>query len=249
MKLPTEVRDSLYLTWALATEDLPEPPRPLRYQTHLWEERRFTFVSVVLSRQEGLAVPVLPFLTLSHPQLNLLTYVLDGAGEPAVLLRQILVPGWLAPGMRLLTGLPVRSAGFDLPRPSPAETDGEAWRWWVRGEGELAVSARPGGPRIGEGPRFPSWEALVRSLRSRSAIYVEGPGGLRRLNLIAEAGQAVPLVAEVEEAGLLEGLLPLAGGDPWPPLYAAWLDPQVSVAFQVGPELQPALPRGVPAPG
>lgn len=248
MKLRTVVRDSLYLTWALPTGSLPELPRPLRYQSHLWQGCPYSFASLVLSRQEGVRLPALPFLRLSHPQLNLFVHVFDLAREPAVYLHQVLAPGWMAPGMRILTGLPVSGAAFEVPGPvDPACQAG--WRWRVRGEGELVVTARLGPPRLGEGPQFSSWERLVQTLRERTATYALGPSGLRRLGLAASAGPAVPLAAEVEEGELLEALLPLVGGERWPPLYAAWLDSEVSVILQLGEEREPALPSRVPAPG
>lgn len=249
MKLRTEVRDSLFLTWALPAGLLPAPPRPLRPEVHTAEGEPFVFASVVISRQQGLQVPVLPFLSLSYPQLHLFVYVLDGDGRPAVYLQQVLVPVWMGAGMRLVTGLPVAAASFQIPSPSE-NPEQETWHWRVRAEGELAVSARRGGPRIGEGPRFPSWEAMVRSLRERTTTYARaGENGLRRLDLTVRASDPWPLQAEVEESTLLSQLLPLAADAPWPPLYSAWLDPELPILLSLAPEPEVSLGRQVPAPG
>lgn len=247
MKLRTEVRDSLFLTWALPAGSLPEPPRPLRHDIRTWEGDPYVFASVVVSRQHGLKVPVLPLFSLSYPQFHLFVYVFDGDDQPAVYLQQVLVPVWLGAGMRLVTGLPVGAASFDVPRPSE-EPDEESWHWRVRAEGELTLTARRGGPRIGEGPRFPSWESMVRSLRDRTTTYTWTGDGLRKLELSVRAGTAWPLVAEVEESTLLSRLLPLADEAPWPPLYSAWLDPALPLVMALAPDREVVLPR-VPAPG
>jgi hypothetical protein len=250
MKLRTIVRDSLYLTWALPASQVPPPPRPLRVQTHLWQGEPYVFVSVVLSRQQGLRLPGIPFLGLSYPQLNLFVHVLDSSGEPAVLVEKILAPVWLAAGMRLVTGLPVAAASFAVPSPSE-NPEQEAWEWRVRGEGDLAVTARRGAPRLGEGPRFASWEAMVHALRDRTATYAPTGEGLRRIDIAVSEKPAWPLAAEVEEISLVERLLPLRDRSPWPPLYAAWLDPELPIllALALAGEPELALPRRVPAPG
>lgn len=248
MKLRTRVRDSLFLTWALPAGALPEPPEPLRAEIRTWEGDPYVFASVVLSRQESLRVPAVPLLSLSYSQFNLFLYVLDGEDQPAAYLRHVLVPTWLGAGMRLLTGLPVGAANFDVPNPSE-QPDAAAWTWRVRAEGELVVHARRGGPRIGPGPRFPSWDSLVRALRERSTTYVQGAQGLHRLDLTVNPRPAWPLVAELEEATLLERLLPLTDGGAWPAPYAAWLDPELPVQLALAPEREVAMAPQVAAPG
>ena len=163
MKLRTEVRDSLFLTWALPAGLLPAPPRPLRPEVHTAEGEPFVFASVVISRQQGLQVPVLPFLSLSYPQLHLFVYVLDGDGRPAVYLQQVLVPVWMGAGMRLVTGLPAAAASFQIPSPSE-NPEQETWHWRVRAE------AAPPAPCC-RAPRPRSRCRAARTPRGRSCRH------------------------------------------------------------------------------
>lgn len=252
MKLRTLVRDSLYLTWAFPTAGLTPPPAPLRYERHRVEGEDHTFVSVVISRQEKLKVPGLPLVKLSYCQLNLFTYVLDADRRPAVLVSHALMPPWLAPAARMVTGYPISSADFDCPRPSedPAAT---SWRWSVSGEGRLTLTAERAAPRIGPGPRFTSWEVTVDTLRERPRVYAQGTGELRSLRLEVETKPVWPLSVDLEDVSLLTGLLPLEGDD-LPLLYTAWLDAEVPMVLDLGYEAEEeeeeemVLPR-VPAPG
>lgn len=252
MKLRTLVRDSLYLTWAFPTAGLTPPPAPLRYERHRVEGEDHTFVSVVISRQERLKVPGVPLIKLSYCQLNLFAYVLDADREPAVLVSHVLMPLWLAPAARIFTGYPISAADFDCPRPSEDPAAG-AWRWRVAGRGELVLTAERAAPRIGPGPRFPSWEVAVETLRERPAVYSKTSGGLRGLRLEVETKPVWPLSVDLRDASLISGLLPLEG-DEWPPLYTAWLDAEVPMVLDLGYEAEEeedeemVLPR-VPAPG
>lgn len=253
MKLRTLVRDSLYLTWAFPTAGLVPPPDPLRYERHRVDGEDHTFVSAVISHQEKLKVPGLPLVKLSYCQLNLFTYVLDGDRQPAALVNHVLMPLWLAPGARLLTGYPVSAADFDCPKPSRDPDAGE-WRWQVSGDGELALTAERTAPHIGPGPSFTSWDVTVETLRERSTVFARGPGGgLRSLRLEVEPKPVWPLSVDLQDVSLLTELLPTENGD-WPPLYTAWLDAEVPMVLDLGYETEAeededvVLPR-VPAPG
>lgn len=252
MKLRTLARDSLYLTWAFPTAGLTPPPAPLRYERHRVQGEDHTFVSVVISRQERLKIPGLPLIKLFYHQLNLFTYVLDADREPAVLVRHALMPLWLAPAARMITGYPISAADFECPRPS-ADPEVGSWGWRVAGEGELSLTAERAAPRIGPGPRFASWDATVAALRERPAVYAQGSGGLRGLRLDVETKPVWPLSVDLEDVSLLSQLLALED-DPWPPLYTAWLDAEVPMVLDLGLETEGeedeelVLPR-VPAPG
>lgn len=242
MKLRTLVRDGLYLNWALPAEALPPPPPPLVYEVHADGGRDWVFASVLLFRQEGLHLPALPLLRLSHPQANLRLYILDGDGVPSVLFRRMLVPAWVSPAARLLGRQPARSARFDFPRPSD-HPDADEWRWRVHAGATLSVTARRGAPGTGAGPRLGSWEATVRYFRDRRRGYAEVGTRLRRIDTEHPPVTVWPLVAEVDDASLLERALPLAGARdedggagprPWPPLHSVWLCPEIPFVFELG---------------
>jgi hypothetical protein len=252
MKLRTLVRDGLYLNWALPAEALLPPPPPLVYERHAEGGREWVFASVLLFRQEGLHLPALPVIRLSHPQANLRLHILDGDRMPSVLFRRMLVPAWVTPAARLFGRQPARPARFDYPRPSDDPAAGE-WRWRVRAGATLEVTARRGAPMLGTGPRLGSWEATVRYFRDRRRGYAEVGRRLRRIDTEHPPVAVWPLTAEVTDASLLEHALPLAGGReggggagplPWPPLHSAWLCPEIPFVFELGTAARVELGTG-----
>lgn len=244
MKLSTKVRDSLYLTWAVPAGALPELPRPLTYQVHKNGGHDLCLVSVVVSRQDKLRVPLFP-VRLSYCQLNLFTYVLDGDRRPGVFLCRAMTPSWIAPGARLVTGLPMVGAAFECPEPS-RDPEGGPWTWRIEGEGLLELTAERSAPKLGPGPPFPSWDALVESLRERARVWGVGIGGLHQARIEVEASAVWPLSVDVTDLSLLERWLELPEG--WPPLFAAWLDAELPMVLELGEEPAVAL-QGVPAAG
>lgn len=248
MKLRTLVRDALYLNWALPAEALPPPPPPLVYELHSDGDRDCVFASVLLFRQEGLRLPLLPAVRFSHPQANLRLYILDGDRVPSVLFRRMLVPAWVSPAARLLGRQPARPARFDFPRPSE-EPEAESWRWEVRAGATLSVTARRAAPGVGDGPRLGSWEATVRYFRDRRRGYAEVGTRLRRIDTEHPPAPVWPLSAEVTDSSLLEQALPLDGGDgagpgAWPPLHSVWLCPEIPFVFELGTAAQIELGTG-----
>lgn len=264
MILESRVRDCLYLNWAVPVAALPEPPFPLRYQSHSWQGEDYAFVSALLFQQAGLHLSNLPLLRLSHPQCNLRLAVLDGEGVPSVLFRQMLLPGWMAPGVRLVTRQPAAGAQLDFPRPSREPGEGE-WRWRVssrRRGAALEVTARLASPAksggagglTGVGPCLGSWEETVEYFLERPRGYGEEDGTLHRIEATHPARQEVavwPLRAEVTEAELLPALVPLAplagqNGGGWPPLHSCWLCPEIPFVFEMAAEPRPVAPPVVP---
>jgi hypothetical protein len=249
MLLRTIVRDCLYLNWALPADALPAAPPPLRYELHPWRGRDWVFASAVLFRQEGVRVDGLPRLRISYPQLSLRLYVLDGASVPSVLFRRMLMPAWVAPGVRLVSGQPASRARLTFPHPSrrPGE---DHWRWSVQRGRALEVEAWPDSPAVGEGPRIGSWDATVAYIRDRQHGYAEGRRGLRRIQTSRAAEPPVvwPLKARVLADDLLPQLLPLAGDGGWPPLHSAWLCPEIPFVFELDMVPKVALAGGVPHP-
>lgn len=266
MILESRVRDCLFLNWAVPVSALPEPLFPLRYQTRTWQGEDYTFVSALLFQQAGLHLSNLPLLRLSHPQCNLRLAVLDGDGMPSVLFRKMLLPRWMAPGVRLVTRQPAASAQLDFPRPSRQPGEGE-WHWRVisRRRGALEVTARlaspgtisgsggSGGGLTGVGPCLGSWEETVEYFLERPRGYGEEDGTLRCIEASHPARQEVavwPLSAEVTAADLLPALVPLSGENGWstgwPPLHSCWLCPEIPFVFEMLAEPRAVAPAAVP---
>lgn len=246
MKLRTLVRDGLYLNWALPAAALPPPPPSLTYEVHSWQGSRWVFATALLFRQQGLHLPLFPYLRLSHPQLNLRLYVVDGDGVPGVLFRAMLVPRWVVPAARLVGRQPASGARFAYPQPSrrPGE---ESWSWRVeRGGRALALTARPASPAVGEGPDLGGWEKTLRYFRDRPRGYAELGGRLRRIETEQPTVAVWPLAAEIDDGTLLTSSLPLAAGDGWPALHSAWLCPEIPFTFVLGRVPQIDLSPGVP---
>jgi len=254
MKLRATVRDCLYLNWALPAASLPEPPFPLRYQLHTWQGEDYTFASALLFYQEGLHVPSIPLLWLTYPQCNVRLYVLDGNGIPSVLFRTMMMPAWVASGIRLIVREPASPARLDFPRPSRRLGDGR-WSWrvasgrapWTGGRtgGTLGVTAWQATPQVGHGPRLGAWEQTVEYFQERPRGYLPDGDELRRIEAGHPPAAAWPLQAEVEDHGLLASVLPLAGGAGWPPLHSVFLCPEIPFAFELGvaakPQVAPAV--------
>ena len=256
MKLRMTVRDCLYLNWALPAEILPEPPAPLRYQYHTWEGRDWVFASALLFHQDAVRLAALPLFRVGYPQFNLRFYVLDAQGTPSVLFRRMLMPGWVAPGVRLVSHQPASAARLDFPRPALDGGDGP-WRWRVECGGTFEVRAWRDGSAVASGvdagPRLGSWNDTVSYFQIRLRGYSENSGGdLRRIEVRRPPAttNAWPLRAEVAGEELLPDLFRLPReGFAWPPLHSAWLCPEVPFAFELA--LAPkevAVPQGMPQP-
>ena len=256
MMLRTTVRDCLYLNWALPAEGLPELPEPLRYQLHSWQGSDYVFASALLFHQDAVRVPTLPF-SLGFPQLNLRLYVLDSDGVPSVFFCRMLMPSWVAPGVRLLTHQPASRARLDFPRPSRA-INAEPWCWRVRSGGSLEVRAWQDSPQVGEGPRLGTWDQTVRYFHERPRGYTESGGEIHRIEARHPQTACWPVHAEVRGEEMLRRLLPVAGNGSanrftaaWPALHSSWLCPEVPLVFELGlvPKVQlaPTVPH--PAAG
>ncbi|HEX9941261.1 MAG TPA: DUF2071 domain-containing protein [Thermoanaerobaculia bacterium] len=248
--LRTTVRDCLYLNWALPAESLPEPPAPLRHQLHWWQGRDWVFASALLFHQDSLHLTALPLLRFGYPQLNLRICVLDDEGVPSVLYRKMLMPAWVAPGLRLITHQPASRARLDFPHPS-RDVNGGPWQWRAERRGTLEVRAWPDSPGLGVGPRLGSWEDVVRYFQERPRGYAFASGELHRISARHPPVPVWPLKAEVEGDGLLPRLLDLPDGTPLPGLHSAWLCPEIPFVFELGIVLRvpsvPAMPQ--PAAG
>lgn len=262
MKLRMTVRDCLYLNWALPAETMPELPAPLRYQFHSWQGSDWVFASALLFHQDAVRLAAFPLIRVGYPQFNLRLYVLDGEGKPSVFFRKMLMPGWVAPGVRWVSQQPAAAARLDFPRPTLSGGDGP-WQWRVvcNGSGGMggmstmevrAWRDASALPASFEGPRIGSWEDTVRYFQERLRGYAEGPNGeLRRIEVRRSQVGVWPL--RVEIAGheqILPRLMHLAPSaasvlhEGWPPLHSAWLAPEVPFVFEMA-----RVPRVAVAPG
>ncbi len=247
------VRDCLYLNWALPVDILPAPPAPLRYQLHAWEGQDWVFGSALLFHQDAVRFSSLPLFQVSFPQLNLRLHVLDSDGVPSVLFRRMLMPGWMAPGVRLVGHQPASAARLRFPRPSVDLGDGP-WRWRVERGGALDIRAWRDGSAIPSpitGPRLGSWEETVRYFQVRPRGYAENNGGpARRTEMKRPATQVWPLRAEVEGDRLLPQWFRLqTNGLPWPALHSAWLCPEAPFVLDLATApREVAMSRGMPQP-
>jgi Uncharacterized conserved protein (COG2071) len=268
MKLRTRVLDGLYLNWALPASGLPEPPPPLRYERHPWQGSEWVFASVLLFRQQGLHLPLVPFVRFSYPQFNLRLYVVDDDGVPSVYFHTVLVPGWVVPAARAVGQLPAAAAHFRYPPPS-REVPAGSWEWRVRRGSSLRVEASQSSPMVGVGPPLGSWDDTVRYIRERPRGYAEVAHELRRVDTEQPRVAVWPVAASVIDAGLLADCLPLGraagdGGDGdgdghaaaaggvggvggWPPLHSAWFCPEIPFTFELSVaakiDLSPRLPQ------
>ncbi|HEX4495981.1 MAG TPA: DUF2071 domain-containing protein [Thermoanaerobaculia bacterium] len=247
--LRTTVRDCLYLNWAFPAETLPPPPAPLRYQRHSWQGRDYVFASALLFHQDSLHLTALPALKFGYPQLTVRLYVLDDEGVPSVLFRRMLMPAWVAPGVRLITHQPAARARLHFPRPS--RNGAGPWEWRAERKGRLAVRAWPDSPLVGEGPRLGSWEESVRYFQERPRGYALASGELQRISTDHPRVPTWPMRAEVEGDGLLPRLLDLPADTHWPGLHSVWLCPEIAFVFELGLVLRvpaaPALPQAAAA--
>ena len=171
---------------------------------------------MLLFRQQGLHLPLVPFVRFSYPQFNLRLYVVDDDGVPSVYFHTVLVPGWVVPAARAVGQLPAAAAHFRYPPPS-REVPAGSWEWRVRRGSSLRVEASQSSPMVGEGPPLGSWDDTVRYFRERPRGYAEVAGELRRVDTEQPRVAVWPVAAAVTDAGLLADCLPLgragAGGD------------------------------------
>jgi hypothetical protein len=248
MMLRSTIRDCLYLNWALPVEGLPEPPRPLRWQRHSWAGRDYVFASALLFHQDAIRFAALPIFRLRHPQLNLRLYVLDDEGTPSVLFRRMLMPAWMAPGVRLVTNQPASRAKLDFPHPS-REVEVGSWSWRVERNGStMEVRAWPDSPTVAEGPRLGDWAQSARYFQERPRGYAEGSGLLHRIDARHPPAATWPMKAEVAGEEILAPLFRLQVGDPWPALHSAFLCPEVPFVFELGLVPKMAVTPSMPQP-
>ena len=228
----TVVRDCLYLNWAFPAEALPPLPDPLRYETHVAEGASLVFGSALLFRHERLHVAGLPFLRLSYPQFNFRFYVTDHEEVPSIFLHRLLVPHWVVPSSRWLSGQPAVGGRFSFPAPTMEAAAG-SWQWEVHREASLKLTACQGSPQVSTSPSLGSWERMTSYFRQRRRAYLVAAGGLRSVETSQRSVPIWPLSVEMQDRHLLDLCLPLPEDTVWPELHSAWLCPEIPFVFEL----------------
>ena len=241
--LRTTVRDCLYLNWALPAESLPEPPAPLRYQRHSWQGRDWVFASALLFHQDSLHLTSLPRLRFGYPQLNVRVYVLDDEGIPSVLFRKMLMPAWVAPGVRLITHQPALARrGWSSRGPRATWTaapghGGPSGRGrWRCGLGRTARGSARGRAWAPGRTRCATSRTAPAAMPWRPAPCTRSPPSIRPFR----SGRCRPRCGGT---ACCRACSTSPAGTRWPGLHSAWLCPEIPFVFELGFVLRvPAAP-------
>jgi len=237
----SELRDALWVNWALPRVELPELPTPLALDLLGSGEGEVGFLSLVLFRQESLRLAALPFPSLSFPQANLRLLVRDAERVASVLFVRELMPAWAVPIARIVARQPASAAIFHL-RSEPGGTQS----WSFAAGRPLSLTATPGAPTTAA-PVAASWEEAVAFFRERPRGYVSSGRGLRRLAATHPGARAVPMRVEVNEDAWLAERLPGVERERWRRPHSSFLIPSMQLAVAVESSLEPAAGKGLPA--
>jgi hypothetical protein len=241
--LETELRDALWVNWALPARALPAPPPPLVLERLGRGDDEVGFVSLVCFRQRRLRLAVLPIVPLSFPQCNLRLLVRDAERVAAVYLLRELVPAWVVPMARLVGGQPASAAVFDI----ACEPGGEQ-RWRLSAGRPLALSAGPGAPSP-SAPLAGSWPDTVAYFRDRPRAYLGSGRKMRRAETEHPRADAVPMRVEVLDESWLAARMPQVPAGLWLRPHSAFLIPSVKLSVALEPSVRAAVERPVPIPG
>lgn len=241
-----EIRDCLFLNWALPLSAAPEPPEALRYDIREGTAGPFVFASTLLCRQGRIEVESLPVPWIDAPVAQIHFCTLDEDGVPSVLIRAVMVPRWLAAGAHWVVRQPAKAARMTFPHRVEGSTE---WRWEVERGGRLVVNGSLEAPHPGSGPQIGSWEETVAYFRRRAVGYFESFGTLRRLELRRSRSEVTPVRAEIVEDGLVFRCLGGEASKTPASLHSAWLSSAMSVAYESSPAKRAPVGSRVPAPG
>lgn len=243
MGFETLLVDALYVNWAVPRAELPAPPAPLELDCAIDGDATCGFVTLVLFRQRGLRATQLPFVRLEFPQCNLRLPVRDTDRVASVWLLRQLVPAWVVPLGRLVARQPVSGAVMRV-------VDGAAGpceqRWEIAAGQPLTVRSRSGAPVV-EGPRFGNWEQLVAFFRERPRGYVDGGGGLRRIEATFDHAAGMPCHVEIERDDWLRARLPAVAPERWRAPHSAFVVPATRLELERS-RVPAAVAAAVPAP-
>jgi hypothetical protein len=239
----SELKDALYVNWALPTGSLPVPPAPLALDTLHRGELKLGFVTLVLFRQVGLHRSGIPWPALSFPQCNLRLLVRDEECVASILFLRQLVPAWVVPFARAFGRQPASAAVFE----AAGEAGGE-FRWRFAAGRRFELVAKPGAPT--PEPLVPGgWAENVAFFRERPRGYVAAGEGLRRISAAHPASDAIPMRVELPCADWLGARLPEVPLDAWAEVHSAFLIPSIQLEVAVEPSRDVQAVEAIPASG
>ncbi|MEM7583627.1 MAG: DUF2071 domain-containing protein [Acidobacteriota bacterium] len=242
MQLRTWALDCLYVNWALPRSAAPALPPPLRYEVHTWRGEDYIFASALLFHLSGVRLDSLPFLRLSHPQMNCRVYVIDDEGVPSVLFRRMVVPRWVVPVSRWLGRQPASSGRFRYPRPSD-EPRRDSWSWSIRQQRRLELAGKLASPKVCVGPDLGSWQATLDYFRQRPRGYVLWKEQLRPMQTSRVSLEVWPLAVEVADIGLVAECFSDVAPTVWQAPHSAWLCPEIPFRFELSELRALTMPR------
>jgi hypothetical protein len=232
----SELRDALYVNWALPLDALPTPPEPLRLDTLRRGDSEVGFVTLVLFHQTGLRRGGLGWPRFSFPQCNFRLLVRDEELVASILFLRQLVPAWVVPFARAFGRQPASAAVFEKSGGSTPEC-----QWAFAAGRRFELSAKPGAAL----PRqlVPGgWNENVAYFRERPRGYVAANGDLRRLSAEQPPAEAIPMRVTIGCSDWLAERLPEVPLDLWQEVHSAFLIPslKLSVVVEAGLEARPA---------
>jgi hypothetical protein len=236
----SELRDALYVNWALPLDALPSPPEPLRPDTLRRGDSEIGFVTLVLFRQTGLRRTGFVWPRLSFPQCNFRLLVRDDELVASILYLRQLVPAWVVPFARAFGRQPASAAVFERSGGQAGPHSVEQ-HWAFAAGRRFELKAVPGASALE--PLVPGgWNENVAYFRERPRGYVAANGDLRRLSAEQPPSDAVPMRVEVICADWLVERLPEVPADCWHATHSAFLIPslQLSVVVETGLEARAA---------
>ncbi len=241
MRFHSELRDALYVNWALPTGALPVPRAPLGLDTLRRGDSELGFVTLVLFHQTGLRTAGVPWPALSFPQCNLRLLVRDEERVASILFLRQLVPAWVVPFARAFARQPASAAVFEATGGKGGEV-----RWRFAAGQKLDLVARPGAPPVE--PLVPGgWDESVAFFRERPRGYVETNGGLRRIQAAHPSSAAIPMRIELGCADWLEARLPAVPAEAWSQVHSAFLIPSIQLSIAVEPSREARAAETLPA--
>lgn len=227
MLFRSEVRDALWVNWALPRSVLPALPPPLVADTLGTGDGEVGFASLVLLRHVGLRHAGIPWPRLSFPQCNFRLLVRDEERVASVFFLRELMPAWAVPIARGIGRLPASAAILRVTGDAAGEI-----QWTIAAGRKLALAARPGAPAP-PAPLPGNWPETVAFFRERPRGYVASGSRLSRLSAEHPGAAGIPMQVDLIETGWLEARMPEVEASIWQRPHSAFLIPSIALTFAV----------------